>query len=54
MASWAKICDILEKYANRESEMAYQKSIIDLLLEMNLGWHKNQIEEQFRIQLGSS
>lgn len=54
MASWAKICDILEKYANRESEMAYQKSIIDLLLEMNLGWHKNQIEEQLQIQLGST
>lgn len=54
MASWSKICDILEKYANRKNEMTYQKSIIDLLLEMNLGWHKNQIEEQLSMQLGST
>lgn len=54
MASWAKICEILEKYANRENEMTYQKSIIDLLLETNLGWDKNQIEEQMSMQLGST
>ena len=49
MATWSKICDVLEKYANRKNEMTYQKSIIDLLLEMNLGWHKNQITEQLSI-----
>ena len=54
MASWSKICDILEKYANRENERAYQDSIIDLLLEMNLGWHKNQIYEQMSMPLGST
>ncbi len=54
MVSWSKICDILEKYANRENEMAYQKSIIDLLLETNLGWHKDQIKEQPSMQLGST
>lgn len=53
MASWSKICEILNKYANRENEMAYQRSIIDLLMEMNLGWHKNQIDEQLSMQLGS-
>lgn len=53
MASWSKICEILKKYANRENEMAYQRSIIDLLMEMNLGWHKNQIDEQLTMQLGS-
>lgn len=54
MVSWSKICDILEKYANRENEMAYQKSIIDLLLETYLGWHKDQIKEQPSMQLGST
>ncbi|MBD5360175.1 MAG: type I restriction enzyme HsdR N-terminal domain-containing protein [Bacteroides sp.] len=54
MATWSKICDVLEKYANRKNEMTYQKSIIDLLLEMNLGWHKNQLTEQLSIQLGST
>ena len=34
--------------------MAYQKSIIDLLLETNLGWHKDQIKEQPSMQLGST
>lgn len=53
MASWSKVCEILTKYANRENEMTYQKSIIDLLMEMNLGWHKNQIAEQLSMQLGS-
>ena len=53
MASWSKICEILKKYANRENEMAYQRSIIDLLMEMNLGWHKSQIDEQLSMQLGS-
>ena len=33
--------------------MAYQRSIVDLFMEMNLGWHKNQIDEQLSIQLGS-
>lgn len=54
MASWAKICDILKKYANRDNEMAYQKSIIDLLLETNLDWHKTQIDEQMSMRLGST
>lgn len=54
MTSWPKICDILKKYANKENEKTYQKSIVDLLFEMNLGWHKNQIAEQLSVQLGST
>lgn len=53
MASWAKICEIFERYAIRTSEMDYQKSIIDLLLENKLGWHKDQIVEQFSMPIGS-
>lgn len=54
MVSWAKICDILDKYAKCDSEINYQKSLVDLLLEDKLGWNKNQIKEQPSIPLGAT
>lgn len=54
MTSWHKICEILHKYAKRDNEMGYQKSIVDLLLEDKLGWHKDQIKEQMSIPIGST
>lgn len=53
MSIWSDICQIM-RHADRGNEMAYQKYVKDLVLEMKLGWHKEQISEQLSLQLGAT
>ena len=51
---WGKICRDMATYANKNTEMDYQRSIRDLVLDHGLCWKSSQIEEQKSIQIGSS
>ncbi|MDE6418410.1 MAG: type I restriction enzyme HsdR N-terminal domain-containing protein [Duncaniella sp.] len=53
MANWASICQMM-KYADKQSEMAYQKYVRDMILDIALGWKKEEITEQLSLQLGST
>ena len=53
MYSWSQICKLMG-YAKTQTEMDYQRSIIDIVLEMGLGWHTEQISEQYCLHLGST
>lgn len=52
MRNWASICQIM-RHADKQDEMAYQKYIKDMVLEIGLGWHVEQIIEQPSLRLGS-
>ena len=52
MVNWNMLCQIMS-HADRQNEMTYQKYIKDMILEIGLGWHKEQIVEQLSLQLGS-
>lgn len=54
MATWSKICQRLERYADKTTELTWQESIRDIVLEDGLDWLPNQIEEQKSMQLGST
>lgn len=53
MATWTNICQLM-KYADTSSEISYQKSIKDMVLEVGLGWKPEQISEQASLALGST
>lgn len=53
MATWTNICQLM-KYADTSSEINYQKSIKDMVLEVGLGWKPEQISEQASLALGST
>lgn len=53
MATWANICQLV-KYADCSSEINYQTSIKEMVLEVGLGWHADQISEQQSLTLGST
>lgn len=44
----------MRDYANTQNELAYQKSVKDLVLKMGLGWPDCQITEQLSLTLGST
>lgn len=50
---WKKICTMM-RHADRQNEMAYQKYIKDVILEVGLGWSEDQITEQMSLQLGAT
>lgn len=52
MINWRMLCQMMN-HADRQNEMTYQKYIQDMILEIGLGWHKEQIIEQLSLQLGS-
>lgn len=53
MRDWSSICRSM-RYANTQTEIEYQNSLKDLLLENGLGWSDEQISEQPTLQLGST
>lgn len=53
MRNWSSICRSM-RYANTQTEIEYQNSIKDLILENGLGWCDEQISEQPTLQLGST
>ena len=50
---WNFICRVMRNI-DRQSEMAYQRGIKEMILETVLGWRPDQITEQPSLQLGST
>ena len=50
---WNFICRVIRNI-DRQSEMAYQRGIKEMILETVLGWRDDQITEQLSLQLGST
>ena len=50
---WNFICRVMRNI-DRQSEMAYQRGIKEMILETALGWRPDQIIEQLSLQLGST
>lgn len=42
------------RYAPQQDEKSYQEYFRDMIMKMELGWNKEQLIEQFSIQLGST
>lgn len=53
MSTWQELCQSVQ-YADKSSEMAYQKAFIALVLVRLLGWSESQIVEQPSFRLGST
>lgn len=50
---WNSICRIIRNI-DKQSEIAYQRGIKEMILELGLGWNNEQITEQPSLQLGST
>lgn len=50
---WNFICRVMRNI-DRQSEIAYQRGIKEMILETALGWKPDQITEQLSLQLGST
>ncbi|MDE6522839.1 MAG: type I restriction enzyme HsdR N-terminal domain-containing protein [Muribaculaceae bacterium] len=50
---WNFICKIIRNI-DKQSEIAYQRGIKEMILEVGLGWNSEQITEQLSLQLGST